>query len=477
MAAGGSAGEGGSAMSQVTTGTNGMSIDSQKVTEYMKFEEGLKGKWKGKGTIVRNLSRSEVDLILEQSIGMINGEVYLSSEKSKLVFWKDGYESVYFTQGEAIKPPPGYNMEAGIWKNKIKDSSYTGDKTAIRDLAKNYGQGMFTVINRLLNQEGLPYKEGGSMIDGFDMAGLIWYGFNYGEKDSLFNKGKIEEYAESFKNVVEEGDIRPGDVSFFSKPGDEEEKIVDAIIYLGNDAGIYVDSEIGRVTILQYSEFIAEVEKRNLVDTKRILKFTKGIAGEFNENKSALTGMPAGFVEGDYMFPLLVDDYSKVTLRDGVGVRKSHPKSGKLNIPHFGVDYAGVPIGTPVVATKSGRVIMSTEDLGGGGGVAIRLDHLDGTTSAYLHLREGSRKVQVGDPVEQGQIIGELGNSGIGTGPHLHFEIAVGLPNHSHGAKRDMTKFVPVQDMFKDLGITDLREKPLTTIYPGNPDHWDNRNY
>lgn len=475
-AAGGSSGEGGSATSQVTTGTNGMSIDSAKVTEYMKFEEGLigKGKWKGKGTIVRNLSRAEVDLILEQSIGMMNGEVYLTSKQSKLVFWKDGYESVYFAQGEAVKPPPGYNMEQGIWKNKIKDGHYTGDKTAIRELAKNYGEGMFTVINRLLNQDGLPYKEGGSMIDGFDMAGLIWYGFNYGEKNSLFEKGKIEEYAENFKNVVEEGDIRPGDVSFFSKPGDKEEKIVDAIIYLGNDAGIYVDSEIGQVTIVEYSEFITEAEKRILKETKRILKFTKGLAGEFNENKAALSGMPAGFVEGDYAFPILFKNVGDIRLTDGVGVRQIHPASKKPNIPHFGVDYAG-PVGTPIIATKKG-IVLRAGNSGNSAGYIVVLDHQDGTTSAYYHLQPGTIKVSAGQPVEQGQELAGLGNSGIGTGAHLQFEIAIGLPNHTHGASRDMSKFVPVQNMFKDLGIADTRKVPHNTIYPGNPAHWNNRN-
>lgn len=476
-AAGGSAGEGGSASESITSGTDGVSIDTVKVKEYDKFEEGGTDGEKGKSTIVRSLSPSEVDLILDQAVGMMEEEVYLAVKSSRGAFWRNGYEDEYFSEGIPNKPPPGYNMESGIWKEKIAESSFTGDVESILELAKLYGEGMHKVINRLVSQIGLPYKKGSHNINGFDMEGLIWYGFNYGEEKSLFKYASISDYGDEFKNVVEEGDIRPGDITFFKEPGSDEDVVTDAVIYIGNDACLYVSEEYKAVSIIRYSEFIEEVEKREVVDTRRVLKFTKGIAGEFDENKSALTGMPAGFVEGDYMFPLLVDDYSKVMLTDGVGVRLKHPKSGKPNIPHFGVDYGGLPIGTPVVATKSGKVIMSTEDLGGGGGVAIRLDHLDGTTSAYLHLLEGSRKVQVGDPVEQGQIIGQLGNSGIGTGEHLHFEIAVGLPNHRHGAKRDMMKFVPVQDMFKDLGITDARDKPLETIYPGNPAHWQNKNY
>lgn len=464
----------GPALSQVSTGTNGMSIDSAKVTEYMLFEEGKTGDIKGLSTIKRSLSSEEVELILEQSIGMMDGEVYLESKNSKSVFWKEGFEDVYFRNGEAVKPPPGYNMESGIWKDKIMDESYTGDTDSIRNLAKNYGQGMFKVINRFLNQVGMPYKENSYGIQGFDMGGLIWYGFNYGEEKNLFERADIKEYAENFNNNVEEEDIRPGDVTFFAKPWDEKEEIEDAIIYLGNDAGLYVSSETGGVVIIKYSEFIGESDKRVSVGTKRILKFTQGIVGEFDENKAALNGMPAGFVEGDYVFPILFKKASDIRLTDGVGVRQIHPASKKRNIPHFGVDYAG-PVGTPIIATKKGRVIRAGNS-GNAAGFIVVLDHLDGSTSAYYHLHPGTIKVQVGQLVEQGQELAGLGNSGIGTGAHLHFEIAIGLPNHVHGPKKDMEKFVPIQNMFKELGIADTRKVPHNTIYPGEPSHWNNRN-
>lgn len=469
----------GSIKAEETTwqGTDGNAMDIDKIKEYMEYEEGKKAKIKSNSVVVTKIPTSQTTLILNQSISMIEESSSLNNKNSNVVFWKEGYEKLYFREGKAIKPPPGYNMEAGIWQDKIEDSRYTGDRSEILKLAKNYGQGMFKVINRLIGQMGKPYKEGSSGTMSYDMAGLIWYGFNYSEKKPLFELGDIEKYSELFQNMVEKDDLRPGDISFFAEVGDDEKKITDAIIYVGNDAGIYVSEEYSRVELVKYSDFIRDEDSRVYVDTRRILKFTRGLASEIDENKAALEGNPAGFVEGDFMFPIKIDP-KVVRILDRVGIRAKHPYTSAQNKPHLGVDYgtnwaagAGSVNGAPVLATKAGKVIKSTESYGTAG-VAIILDHLDGTTSAYFHLQYGSRKVEVGDDVKQGQQIGLVGSTGYSTGPHLHFEIAVGLPGHSRAKPRDRKKYVRTELMFKELNL--VNDSPKSTVYPGNEADWNN---
>ena len=88
---------------------------------------------------------------------------------------------------------------------------------------------------------------------------------------------------------------------------------------------------------------------------------------------------------------------------------------------HNGVDL-GAPVGTPVLASASGKVIISrTGGWNGGYGTYIVVSHSNGTQTLYAHL--SSNSVSVGDTVDQGETIGAIGLTGKTTGPHLHFEI------------------------------------------------------
>jgi len=93
-----------------------------------------------------------------------------------------------------------------------------------------------------------------------------------------------------------------------------------------------------------------------------------------------------------------------------------HPIFGNRRF-HTGTDFVA-PEGTPVVATKSGRVILA--DYNGGYGLIVGLRHDNNNESRYAHLSQ--IHVKPGQWVEQGTIIGRVGNTGLSTGPHLHFE-------------------------------------------------------
>lgn len=89
---------------------------------------------------------------------------------------------------------------------------------------------------------------------------------------------------------------------------------------------------------------------------------------------------------------------------------------------HEGVDFIAA-IGTPVLASKSGRVIVSAQ--GKSYGKYIELLHSDGLMTCYAHL--SSQEVKQGDWVEQKSLLGRSGNTGNANHPrikpHLHFEI------------------------------------------------------
>lgn len=108
--------------------------------------------------------------------------------------------------------------------------------------------------------------------------------------------------------------------------------------------------------------------------------------------------------------------------------RRPKPRGGG-STDHRGIDFA-VPIGTPVKAAANGTLEVARfqrdRETGKvvGWGYYIVLRHGDGGATLYAHLTPHSEKLPIGSSVRAGDVIAVSGKSGIGTGPHLHFEYA-----------------------------------------------------
>ena len=89
---------------------------------------------------------------------------------------------------------------------------------------------------------------------------------------------------------------------------------------------------------------------------------------------------------------------------------------------HMGTDYAA-PTGTPVHAAGEGRVSFAGQR--GGYGNAIILAHINGISTLYGHMSRFGSRIRVGSHVQQGDVIGYVGMTGLATGPHLHYEYLV----------------------------------------------------
>jgi murein DD-endopeptidase MepM/ murein hydrolase activator NlpD len=112
-------------------------------------------------------------------------------------------------------------------------------------------------------------------------------------------------------------------------------------------------------------------------------------------------------------------EFSRVS--SGFSLSRYHPILHRFRA-HRGVDYAA-PLATPVMATGAGRVAFSGTQ--GGYGNVVIIQHGDRYSTLYGHLLRVARGVTPGAPVRQGQVIGYVGQSGLATGPHLHYEFRV----------------------------------------------------
>ncbi|HEY6095852.1 MAG TPA: M23 family metallopeptidase [Gallionellaceae bacterium] len=118
-------------------------------------------------------------------------------------------------------------------------------------------------------------------------------------------------------------------------------------------------------------------------------------------------------------------EYSRIS--SGFSLGRLHPILNKMRA-HKGVDYAA-PIGTKVKATADGVVTFVGKQ--GGYGNVIMLSHQGVYTTVYGHLSHFAPGLHRGQRVAQGEIIGNVGMTGLATGPHLHYEFKI------NGAQRD----------------------------------------
>ncbi|EGL83107.1 Peptidase M23 [Caldalkalibacillus thermarum TA2.A1] len=85
---------------------------------------------------------------------------------------------------------------------------------------------------------------------------------------------------------------------------------------------------------------------------------------------------------------------------------------------HYGIDFAN-RLGRPIYATADGTVTFAGSN--GGYGNQVHIDHGNGYLTSYSHLQ--TIKVNQGDQVKKGDMIGKMGSTGCSTGVHLHYEI------------------------------------------------------
>jgi murein DD-endopeptidase MepM/ murein hydrolase activator NlpD len=106
-------------------------------------------------------------------------------------------------------------------------------------------------------------------------------------------------------------------------------------------------------------------------------------------------------------------------ISSGFSTRRLHPIL-KVNRPHLGIDYAAQH-GTPVMVASGG--VVTFVGWQGGHGKTVIVRHRNGYSTLYGHLSAYGAGIKKGKKVEQGEIVGRVGSTGLSTGPHLHYTL------------------------------------------------------
>jgi murein DD-endopeptidase MepM/ murein hydrolase activator NlpD len=260
---------------------------------------------------------------------------------------------------------------------------------------------------------------------------------------SVFNHGKLSNQMGNGNNILQEK--LDGIVHNYLKINNE----LDSLVLVNNDLRIAanlppVSDEEKRVGVgggyfdnnIDFSKDLNSRLKTALINVEEIsrkVEFEKTkyaeISNKMIENKQLFESIPA------------IKPCEGTLSEHGFGMRV-HPVLNILRM-HEGIDIIA-EVGTSVRATGKGRVDFI--GMKGGYGLCVEINHGFGYTTLYGHL--SSANVQLGQTVSRGTVIARTGNSGLSSGPHLHYEVT-----------HDGIKLDPVGFFFDDLNIFALNHK------------------
>lgn len=141
-------------------------------------------------------------------------------------------------------------------------------------------------------------------------------------------------------------------------------------------------------------------------------------------------------------------DFVRISSR--FNLKRKHPLLNRIRA-HKGVDYAA-RTGTPIKSTGDGEIIF--RGYKGGYGRVVIIQHRQKYSTLYAHMSKFRKGQRVGSQINQGQVIGYVGKSGLASGPHLHYEFRV---NGIH--RNPLTVTLPNADPIQTKYKADFLEK------------------
>ena len=246
------------------------------------------------------------------------------------------------------------------------------------------------------------------------IGGFFWYGTSYSSNIYSMSgrDGRLKDTQASLDQLRDEADL------LFREARNFESTLSGVLSALG----LGNNNTMSQNTSGDLSSFLGIKETREGVlheidDMRRLSAYLSQAVEPIKEIGNVIVSQNTLLTEIPSIWPVR-NGIGNITMFFGQNV---NPINGQYYI-HKGIDIATHRAGDPVVATADGQVVTAEYAFDFGNFIIIR--HKHGYYTRYAHLQ--SFRAKVGQRVQQNEVIGYIGNTGISTGPHLHYEVHVG---------------------------------------------------
>ena len=246
------------------------------------------------------------------------------------------------------------------------------------------------------------------------IGAFFWYGASYSSTmyDMANKDGRLKDTQASLDQLRDETALLLREARSFESALSN----VLSALGIGNNNSLSQNSSSDLSSFLGIKEtpqgLIQEVD-----DVRRLAAYLSEAVEPITELGALMNSQSALLTEIPSIWPVK-GGIGHITMFFGQNI---HPITGQWHI-HRGIDIATYRSGDPIVASADGQVVTAEYTYDYGNFIIIR--HKHGYYTRYAHMLRFN--VSVGQRIQQGEVIGYIGNTGISTGPHLHYEVHIG---------------------------------------------------
>lgn len=332
------------------------------------------------------------------------------------------YLPISYEETSVPAPPPFTTTALRIAPGDTLESLFLAgglDRNDAHELAREFGNSVDPRKLRLGDTIRF-HRDDKNAIRAVDLKVTGWGSIEAKARDGSFDVS-ARELPERTTEVAIEGVVETSLYEAVRQAGESPELVNDLVevfqwdvdffkLRKGDSFRLIVEKKFVGEDHVGYGPIVAAVFQHNGATSEAFRFQQGGVAGYYGRDGNPLKKQ---FLRS----PL---KYSRIT--SGFSKRRFHPVLQRFR-PHYGVDY-GAPTGTPVMTTADGVVVFAGFNRGEGNYVRIR--HNSRIETSYLHLSRFGKGIKRGTRVEQGDVIGYVGATGLATGPHLDYRVSDG---------------------------------------------------
>lgn len=318
-------------------------------------------------------------------------------------------------------------------RNPMRDSVNhfsTSSKTNVLKKIGNFFKGVFRVFDNKLTIMIVPHEKGkvvnfqtnvlAMSLAVIVVAGIL-FSFIFFNKHAVASSAEIDRlYAENRQTMASLDELRDENNNLLQTAKRFQSSLSQSLKLLGIESETTsTNSNLNGSDLnsLFSTEELAAGSIRETADIRQLTSYLEGAVQPIEQIGKMLETQNSLFSDIPSIWPVRSPQLH-VSMAFGPTI---HPITGQWYI-HKGIDLSTWRSGDPIYATANGQVVNVGYDSGYGNNVVVK--HKHGIYTRYAHMN--TVHVQKGEFISQYKVIGTIGNTGVTTGPHLHYEVHIG---------------------------------------------------